>query len=164
MNPKWQASRLHSHRFLLFLEISISQYQWNLFKHKSTYKPQILLPWNKQLPPCFPNSKPSSRLFQFCKFSWPRLEFIWAQAPLRLKGLLIGIWYASLAGGHVLQPVESASIFSGKKVTWEVLHEVKAFLIFLSLILFLCVVSLSSMRRGGEWVAVTGVVLIDTIT
>ena len=35
------------------------------------------------------------------------LEFICAQAPLRLKGLLIGIWYASLAGGHVLQLVES---------------------------------------------------------
>ena len=42
------------------------------------------------------------------------LEFICAQAPLRLKALLIGIWYASL-------------------------HEVKAFLIFLSLMLFLCV-------------------------
>ena len=67
------------------------------------------------------------------------LEFICAQAPLRLKGLLIGIWYASLAGGHVLQLVESAPIFSGKEVTWEVLHEVKAFFIFLSLMLFLCV-------------------------
>ena len=55
------------------------------------------------------------------------LVFISAQASLRLKGLLIGIWYTSLPGGHVLQLVESASIFSGKKVTWEVLHEVKAF-------------------------------------
>ena len=67
------------------------------------------------------------------------LEFICAQAPLRLKGLLIGLWYASLAGGHVLQLVESAPVFTSKKVTWEVLHEVKAFLIFLSLMLFLCV-------------------------
>ena len=39
----------------------------------------------------------------------------------------------------MLQLVESASIFSGKKVTWEVLHEVKAFYIFLLLMLFLCV-------------------------
>ena len=67
------------------------------------------------------------------------LEFICAQAPLRLKGLLIGIWYASLAGGYVLQLVESAPIFTSKRVTWEVFHEVKAFLIFLSLMLFLCV-------------------------
>ena len=43
------------------------------------------------------------------------LEFTWAQASLRPKGLLIGIWYTSLAGDHVLQLVESASIFSGKK-------------------------------------------------
>ena len=39
----------------------------------------------------------------------------------------------------MLQLVESAPIFSGTKVTWEVLREVKAFLIFLSLILLLCV-------------------------
>ena len=67
------------------------------------------------------------------------LEFICAQAPLRLKGLLIGIWYASLGGGYVLQLVESAPIFTSKRVMWEIFHEVKAFLIFLSLMLFLCV-------------------------
>ena len=33
------------------------------------------------------------------------LEFICAQAPLRLKGLLIGIWYALLATNHLFVEV-----------------------------------------------------------
>ena len=64
------------------------------------------------------------------------LEFICAQAPLRLKGLLIGIWYALMAIRYL--PVTP---FIKEATTWEVLvvHEVKIFPIFLSLMLYLCV-------------------------
>ena len=65
------------------------------------------------------------------------LEFICAQAPLRLKGLLIGIWYALLAVYYL--PVAVTELFITDVITWEVFHEVKAFLIFLSLMLYLCV-------------------------
>ena len=65
------------------------------------------------------------------------LEFICAQAPLRLKGLLIGIWYALLAVYYL--PVAVTDTFITDVTTWEVFHEVKAFLIFLSLMLYLCV-------------------------
>ena len=75
--------------------------------------------------------------FAFLLVFMTTLEFICAQAPLRLKGLLIGIWYASLAIYHLL--VEVPELFVTGVTSWEVLHEVKAFLIFLSLMLFLCV-------------------------
>ena len=65
------------------------------------------------------------------------LEFICAQAPLRLKGLLIGIWYALLAVYYL--PVAVTEYFLTDDTTWEVFHEVKAFLTFLSLMLYLCV-------------------------
>ena len=63
--------------------------------------------------------------------------FICAQAPLRLKGLLIGIWYASLAIYYL--PVRVSELLVTNVVTWEIFYEVKAFLIFLSLMLFMCV-------------------------
>ena len=65
------------------------------------------------------------------------LEFLCAQAPLRLKGLLIGIWYALLAVYYL--PVAVSDTFITDFTTWEVFYEVKAFLIFLSLMLYLCV-------------------------
>ena len=65
------------------------------------------------------------------------LEFICAQAPLRLKGLLIGIWYALLAVYYL--PVALPDYLITDVTTWEVFLEVKAFLIFLSLMLYLCV-------------------------
>ena len=66
------------------------------------------------------------------------LEFICAQAPLRLKGLLIGIWYALLAIHYI--PVGALeSLTSTDVMAWEVFQEVKIFLIFLSLMLYLCV-------------------------
>ena len=65
------------------------------------------------------------------------LEFICAQAPLRLKGLLIGVWYASLATHYLV--VEIPDIFIIDTNTWEVFHEVKACLIAFSLIFYLWV-------------------------
>ena len=65
------------------------------------------------------------------------LEFICAQAPLRLKGLLIGVWYASLAFHYLV--VEIPDIFINDTNTWEVFRELKACLIALSLIFYLWV-------------------------
>ena len=76
------------------------------------------------------------------------LEFICAQAPLRLKGLLIGIWYALLAIGYILDLVEP--MFTTGRIAWEVLYEVKAFLIFLSLMLFVCVSKRYRYRQRDE--------------
>ena len=76
------------------------------------------------------------------------LEFICAQAPLRLKGLLIGLWYATLAVNCLL--VRIPEIFISDPIIWEVFHEVKAFLIFVSLILYLCVSKWYCYRQRDE--------------
>ena len=65
------------------------------------------------------------------------LELICAQAPLRLKGLLIGLWYATFAVNYLLFGIPE--IFLTDPIVWEVFHEVKAFLIFISLIVYLYV-------------------------
>ena len=64
------------------------------------------------------------------------LEFICAQAPLRLKGLLIGIWYALLAINYLL--IESSELYTITNTSWLSLHSVKAFLILCSLIVYVC--------------------------
>ena len=61
------------------------------------------------------------------------LEFILCSG---LKGLSL-VWYASLAIYYL--PVRVSEQFVTNVVTWEVFYEVKAFLIFLSLMLFMCV-------------------------
>ena len=76
------------------------------------------------------------------------LEFICAQAPLRLKGLLIGLWYAALAVNCLL--VGIPELFMSDPITWEVFHEVKCFLIFLSLMLYLCVSKWYCYRQRDE--------------
>ena len=65
------------------------------------------------------------------------LEFICAQAPLRLKGLLIGIWYSLLAIHYLL--IEVAESFTVSNESWLVFHGCKVFLIFLSLMIYMCV-------------------------
>ena len=64
------------------------------------------------------------------------LSYICAQAPLRLKGLLIGLWYASLSVRYLLVEVPDIYIPLTNGTTREVFQEVKAFLIALSMILF----------------------------
>ena len=76
------------------------------------------------------------------------LEFICAQAPLRLKGLLIGVWYASLAINYLVVQVSEVTI--NAKISWEVFHEVKSFAIFLFLILYLYVSRWYSYRQRDE--------------
>ena len=65
------------------------------------------------------------------------LEFICAQAPLRLKGLLISVWYSLLAINYLL--VQVPELFTVIGSSWIIFHEVKAFFVFLSLMMYLCV-------------------------
>ena len=64
------------------------------------------------------------------------LEFICAQAPLRLKGMLIGFWYALLVL-HLVVAISETKIVDN--TTWELFHEVKAFLMAMSFFAFLYV-------------------------
>ena len=65
------------------------------------------------------------------------LEFICAQVPLRLKGLLIDVWYAFLAVNY--QFVEAPELFTIESTTWKIFHGIKAGFVFLSLVLYLYV-------------------------
>ena len=65
------------------------------------------------------------------------LEFISAQAPLKMKGLLISIWYAMSAQGYLVQAGITLTVAESK--TWMIVHGVKAFLILLSVLCYCCV-------------------------
>ena len=64
------------------------------------------------------------------------LEFICAQAPLRLKGILIGFWYALLVL-HLVVAISETKVINN--TTWTLFREVKAFLIAMSFFAFLYV-------------------------
>ena len=66
------------------------------------------------------------------------LEFICAQAPLRMKGLLIGIWYATFALQYLATHVPDEVIES--YVPWIIFHGVRAGHILFSLIMY-CIVA-----------------------
>ena len=76
------------------------------------------------------------------------LEFICAQAPLRLKGLLIGVWYAFLAINYLL--IESSEVYTIAKTTWISFHSVKTLLILISLIVYVCVAKRYQYRLRDE--------------
>ena len=76
------------------------------------------------------------------------LEFICAQAPLRLKGLLIGVWYASFAANYVL--VEIPGIFIDSGLIWLIFHSVKGFLIAFTLMMYFCVSKKYQYRQRDE--------------
>ena len=76
------------------------------------------------------------------------LEFICAQAPLRLKGLLIGVWYAFLAINYLL--IESSELYTIARTTWISFHSVKTFLILISLIVYVCVAKRYRYRLRDE--------------
>ena len=76
------------------------------------------------------------------------LEFICAQAPLRLKGLLIGIWYSLLATNYLV--VEVPELFTVSSLSWTIFHAVKAFAIFLSLMIYMWVSNRYQYRLRDE--------------
>ena len=76
------------------------------------------------------------------------LKFICAQAPLRLKGLLIGIWYALLATNYIA--VEVIEVFTTSRTTWMIFHSLKTLLVLVSLLIYICVSKRYSYRLRDE--------------
>ena len=76
------------------------------------------------------------------------LEFICAQAPLRLKGLLSSLWYALLATNYLV--VEVPELFTVSSLSWTIIHAVKAFAIFLSLMIYMWVSNRYQYRLRDE--------------
>ena len=76
------------------------------------------------------------------------LEFICAQAPLRLKGLLVGVWYALLAIKYLL--AEVPELFTVSSTSWVIFQAVKAFFIFLSLSMYLIISKHYRYRQRDE--------------
>ena len=85
--------------------------------------------------------------FSFLLVFMTALEFICAQAPLRLKGLLIGIWYALLAFNYFVEIIENYTV---EDLSWKVFHSVKAGLILVSFLVYLCVSRRYSYRLRDE--------------
>ena len=62
------------------------------------------------------------------------LEFICAQAPFRLKGFMVGIWYAMLSIKYFTTTIDTATVLM--KRTWIIYDSIKIGIIGLSLIIF----------------------------
>ena len=65
-------------------------------------------------------------------------EFICAQAPFRLKGFIVGIWYAMLSIKYIFVNIIDYVIasYDGKERTWIIYQSTKTGIIGLSLIIF----------------------------
>ena len=75
------------------------------------------------------------------------LEFICAQAPLRMKGLLIGVWYASFVLRYLMNVADE---YLYKGITWYIFHGVRSFLILVSVLLYVCVAKRYHYRVRNE--------------
>ena len=65
------------------------------------------------------------------------LEFICAQAPFRLKGFIVGIWYAMLSIKYFLTIIDSLiAYYHLKERTWIIYESIRIGIIGLSLITF----------------------------
>ena len=64
------------------------------------------------------------------------LEFICAQAPFRLKGFMVGIWYAMLSIKYFVATIDTAIFYHLMERTWIIYESIKIGIIGLSLIIF----------------------------
>ena len=62
------------------------------------------------------------------------LEFICAQAPYTTKGLLIGIWYATMFIKYLIVNIMDG--YMVEETTWNIYHGIKGFVVFLSMVSF----------------------------
>ena len=76
------------------------------------------------------------------------LEFICAQAPHTMKGLLIGIWYATFSIKFLV--VNVIEKYTEDQTTWNIYHGVKGFSIFLSIVSFSLVCKFYRYRERDE--------------
>ena len=80
------------------------------------------------------------------------LEFICAQAPLRLKGMLVGFWYATSALQYLV--VVPSEIYTREDTSWFIFHGVKTLLILLSFLLYCCMAKHYHYRQRDEVVPI----------
>ena len=65
------------------------------------------------------------------------LEFICAQAPFRLKGFMVGVWYAMLSIKYFITTIDSAIVYYHlMERVWIIYESIKIGIIGLSLIIF----------------------------
>ena len=76
------------------------------------------------------------------------LEFICAQAPQAMKGLLIGIWYASYSIHYFTVGV--LDVYMVEETAWNIYHGVKGFGIFLLILAFSLVCKFYRYRERDE--------------
>ena len=88
------------------------------------------------------------------------LELICAQAPFRLKGFMIGIWYAMFSLKNLLiNIIDSAVIYDGlMERTWIIYESIKIGIIGLSLIIFSIICKWYRYRERDEVVNVQGMI------
>ena len=78
------------------------------------------------------------------------LEFICAQSPNALKGLLIGIWYSMFSVKYmVINILDTHSMFL-ESTSWNIYHGIKGFGIFLSIFAFSVVCKIYRYRERNE--------------
>ena len=64
------------------------------------------------------------------------LEFICAQAPFRLKGFMVGIWYAMLSIKYFIATIDTVIVYYLMERVWIIYESIKIGIIGLSLIIF----------------------------
>ena len=80
------------------------------------------------------------------------LEFICAQAPLQMKGVLISLWYSSQAVSFLIVGVPEVFIDDSK--AWNIYQSGKICLIFVSFVAYVCVSKRYRYRHRDEVVNV----------
>ena len=88
------------------------------------------------------------------------LEFICAQAPFRLKGFMVGIWYAMLAIKYFIAAIDSAIFvyYHLMERTWIIYESIRIGIIGLSLIIFGISCRWYRYRERNEVVNVQGMI------
>ena len=64
------------------------------------------------------------------------IEFICAQAPSTIKGLMIGLWYSTLSIKYIFVNFFDTHYTLSETTTWNIYHAVKGFGIFISIVAF----------------------------
>ena len=88
------------------------------------------------------------------------LEFICAQAPFRLKGFMVGIWYAMLSIKYFIAAIDNVIFvyYHLMERTWIIYESIKIGIIGLSLIIFGISCRLYRYRERNEVVNVQGMI------
>ena len=78
------------------------------------------------------------------------VEFICAQSPNAMKGLLIGIWYSMLSVKYMVVYVLDTHMFFKDASEWNLYHGIKGTCIFISIIIFSSICKHYQYRRRDE--------------